>query len=79
MSYSITLMKDIKDILEGTNILEYADELYDEATTTGEANLIGDTAILVHKINDVIWFLTDMIMDYDYLDDYGDEEEVEDA
>ena len=72
MSYSIKLMNGIKSMLENTTILEYADELYEEATAIGDANLIGDSAILVHSIHDVIWFLTDMITDYDYLDDYDE-------
>jgi len=79
MSYSHALMKDIKNMLEGTGVLEYAEEIYDEAVTDGEANLICDSGILVHKINDVIWFVEDMIIDYGYLDDYDDVEEVEDA
>jgi len=70
MSYSHALMQDIKNMLEGTGVLEYAEEIYDEAVTDGETNLIGDSAILVHKIYDIIGFVEDMIMDYDYLDDY---------
>jgi len=76
MSYPIELMNDIKEVLEGTYILEYADELYDEAVTNGEANLIGDSAILVNKIDDILMFVFNMIMNYDYLDDY---DEVDDA
>jgi len=77
MSYEIDLMKDIKGVLEDTNIEEYADELYEKAVSNGDANLIGDSAILINKITDVIMFLEDMIIDYDYLDDYDDVEDID--